>query len=50
MIICIMVVCVGMSKRRERAPTQDSLVLRVISVDLAIGMGEDGESVDVDGN
>lgn len=29
------VVHVGMSKRRERAPTQDSLVLRVISVDLA---------------
>lgn len=25
----------GMSKRRERAPMQDSLVLRVISVDLA---------------
>lgn len=25
-----------MSKRRERAPTQDSLVLRAISVDLAV--------------
>lgn len=41
------VVGVGMSKRRERAPTQDSLVLRAILVDLAVrAVWSSGESID----
>lgn len=34
-VLVTVVIHVWMSKRRERAPTRDSLVLRVISVDLA---------------
>lgn len=31
----MVLVCVGLSKRRGRAPTRDSLVLRVISYNFA---------------